>query len=102
MRIFKYPMNPRPGKLHIDMPSGAQVLSVGVQDLPRIGQTPVLWALVDPDRPLERVHFRIVGTGEEFVAKGHAYRGTFHLTEQALVFHLFEDLKRPQQLKGGE
>jgi hypothetical protein len=69
----------------LQMPQGAEVLSVDVQ-----GTTPCLWALVDPDAPKVDQHFQLRGTGhscegvnaEEFV-------GTFMVHGGNLVFHVF-------------
>jgi hypothetical protein len=64
--IWKFPL---PGEISIvaaqigvfdlKMPDGAHILSVGVQ-----AEQPVLWALVDPEAPLQTYHLCVAGTGQ--------------------------------------
>jgi len=59
-RIFKFQLQAE-GRQIIQMPKGAQILSVGRQ-----GPLPFLWASVDQTMPYEVRVFRIVTTGEVF------------------------------------
>lgn len=54
-KIYKYAFEIS-GTYPIDMPVGAEILSVQFQD-----STPTLWAMVDPDKPLETRHLAIYG-----------------------------------------
>ena len=85
--VYKYPF-PVDDYVKIEMPRGALVLSVQVQD-----GAPTMWALVHPDSPKETRHFRVYGTGHEIDVNGLVYVGTFQLHEGRFVGHLFEDLQ---------
>lgn len=67
----------------IDMPGGAELLHVGLQDGIKI------WALVDPHQPLEKRRFRVAGTGHPIDVDvdpvGTVMDGRF-------VWHIFEEL----------
>ena len=84
--IHKYPLNVE-ALPTIKMPAGAQVLCVQVQK-----GAPCLWAIVDPDQPLEYRYFRVCGTGYGFGMDrtNSRYIGTFQLDEGAFVGHVFE------------
>lgn len=88
MKIFKYTIEP---DAYIEMPNGARILSVQVQN-----GVPVLWALVDPDAPLKRRDIRVYGTGHSIrlEVEDLEYLGTFQMHDGALVFHAFEVLPR--------
>ena len=80
--IYKYKLVPAETQAII-MPEGAKVLTVQVQR-----GCPCLWALVESTNPPIARHFRIYGTGENFV---HGeYIGSFQLAGGDLVFHVFE------------
>ena len=85
MKIFKYPVDPS-GDFIVDMPAGAKVLSVQVQN-----GSPQMWAMVNEDAKLVQRHFGVFGTGwhipDDF--KGR-FIGTFQLQGGSLAFHLFE------------
>lgn len=86
MIIYKYPL--RPGTFEIEMPEGARILSVAVQD-----DKPMMWALVDPSAPLSKHGLMVVGTGhnmEGLDVRNWRFVGTFQLDGGSLVFHLFE------------
>jgi len=86
--IWKYEL-PFP-ETQLQMPMGAQVLDVQVQN-----DTPCIWALVDQKLKLEIRKFKFFGTGHEidsFITKQN-YVGTFQLREGLLIFHLFETTK---------
>jgi hypothetical protein len=87
-RVFKYSLNMY-GVTEIQMPAGAEVLSFGVQ--PPV--VPVVWALVDPDAPLEDRRFCVVFTGDG-PPDGAIFVGTYttRLPEGTpIVWHLFRD-----------
>jgi hypothetical protein len=44
----------------IDMPTGAKILKVGLQN-----QCPVIWALVNPENPKVPRRINVVGTGHD-------------------------------------
>lgn len=90
MTIYKYPL-PLDDRSHIQMPRGAHVLCVQVQR-----DIPYLWAIVDPDQPLDAKLFRLCGTGHplEITSPESRYIGTFQLAEGSFIGHVFE-------LKGG-
>jgi hypothetical protein len=70
----------------IDMPRGAEILSVQAQ-----GGTACIWVLVDPtnDKELRGVHMH--GTGHPIDIAGHGrFVGTFQLLDGRLVLHLWE------------
>lgn len=70
----------------IDMPRGAQVLSVQVQH-----DAPQMWAMVDPAAPQSRRTFRLIGTGNPFNdADRLRFIGTFQMRDGDEVQHLFE------------
>ena len=70
----------------LDIPGGAQILSVQVQ----AGQ-PCIWALVNPDADRRKRHIRICGTGhrvdERYIG---TFVGTYQLNGGSLVFHVFD------------
>jgi hypothetical protein len=68
----------------IRMPMHSRILCVQAQH-----DSPGIWALVDPENPLETRTFLVFGTGRriDYIDPSH-YIGTFQLG--ALVFHVFE------------
>jgi hypothetical protein len=85
--IFKYEIEARDHQ-SVEMPAGAQILSVQVQR-----DVPCIWAIVDPANPVESRSFEVFGTGHPFpacIGSGREYIGTFQLLAGSLVFHLFE------------
>lgn len=87
--IWKYKLDVN-DNVFIEMPKGAQVLSVQIQD-----GAPCIWALVDPDAKKEKRLFEVLGTGHtmpEDMGINRAFIGTFQLWAGRLVFHLFERL----------
>lgn len=69
----------------IEMPEGANVLSVQVQD----GE-PMMWAVVETTYCLKKKAFRIYGTGHklDFFATEGKYIGT--IQHNGFVWHIFE------------
>lgn len=84
--IWKYAVS-LDDDVRIDMPLGAQPLTVQTQD-----GGPTLWALVDPSMPVASYGFRVFGTGQIMPndVDVDQYIGTFQLHGGALVFHLFQ------------
>lgn len=82
MIIYKYSLGF--GTCVIHMPTGAQVLTVQVQN-----DEPFIWALVDLNAPVEARSFRIIGTGHETkMSAAETYVGTFQ--QPPFVWHVFE------------
>lgn len=71
----------------IDMPKGAQVLTVQRQ-----GEQACIWALVDTDKEYDVRGFWIFGTGNpiEHSDRLGRYVGTFQALGGALIWHVFE------------
>lgn len=86
--IWKYEITAN-GSQEIQMPVGAQVLSVQIQRL-----TPCMWALVNPSAMNEVRVFEVYGTGHPIVydmGVSRVFIGTFQLHGGGLVFHVFEN-----------
>ncbi len=74
------------GPFELEMPRGASVLTVAIQD-----DKPTLWALVDPVQPMEKRQFLLAGTGKhEIPAQGFLYVGTFQMGW--FVGHVFQEI----------
>jgi hypothetical protein len=86
MTIWKFPLEVEPRQT-IDLPRGAQVLTVQVQR----GQ-PCLWALVDETREIVPRTIVTVPTGSETNLGLLEYIETYQLDGGALVFHVFEEV----------
>lgn len=84
-QVWKFTLR---GKVNtIGMPKGAQVLAVATQQ----GNI-CIWALVEPDAPVEPRHFNIYGTGLVIPSSPGNYIGTVLIHNDALMFHVFEEL----------
>lgn len=69
----------------IELPSGAQLLTVQTQDT-----EPYVWAFVNPNAPKVQRKFKLVLTGQSIEATADlSYVGTFQLSAGSLVYHLF-------------
>ena len=83
------------GAFEIEMPEGAVVLHVDLQK----GEGGVLWALVDPDKPLSTRVFNVVGTGQFLgsrdTMRGTTYVGTYQIPP--FVWHVFEITKEARE-----
>lgn len=85
--IWKYRL-PTENEPVLEMPEGAEVINVDVQDA-----TPCLWAIVNPEAAAVSRKFYIRGTGHPLGdAAGKKHLGTFQLHQFAppLVFHVFD------------
>jgi len=84
MQIWKYEI--APGENQLDIPQSATLLSVQVQR-----KAVQLWALVDPEQPLERRRIAVYGTGHNIPEDQNLrFVDTFQLEAGFLVFHAFE------------
>lgn len=84
--ILKFPIPwPLQDRFDIEMPNGADVLTVQTQD----GRA-CIWAAVDPEAVRVKTGFILHGTGHTLSEEAGSYVGTFQLLGGDLVFHLFE------------
>ena len=83
-RIWKYEC-PSQGEFSLRMPEGAKVISVHAQN-----EKPCIWAIVDPEKPIENRRFCLHGTGHLVTLGVDQFIGTVMLEGGALVVHLFE------------
>src|SRR4051812_15343861 len=83
LTVWKFPLA-LVDRQTLSMPRSALPLHVAMQF-----EQPCLWALVDPDAPVEQRTFLMFGTGHRDVIG--QYLGTFQLQRGQLVFHVFED-----------
>lgn len=87
--IWKFPLPTLPlsDLVVIDMPAGADVLTLQLQ-----GRTPTLWAVVDDGAEFVNRRFVIVGTGHEVPGEVgdtvNDYIGTWQF--EGFVWHLFD------------
>jgi len=86
--IWKYDI-PEEGLFDIEMPKDAKILSIGVQH-----KEPKMWVQVDTKNEKETRSFAMFRTGYDMdrVLKNLdlKYLGTFLVSDDKLVFHLFE------------
>ena len=85
-QIWKFPIISDKG--YIDMPQGAEILTVQAQN-----NIPCIWALVHPENENQPRYFEFYGTGFDIhcdMGIERRYIDTFQLDSGALVFHLFE------------
>ncbi len=86
--IYKYPLGNAPSQrpFAIEMPAGAEILTVQVQR-----RQACIWALVDPTAETETREFYLAETGRLLDLAGDGqYIDTFQLEQVGLVWHLFE------------
>ena len=87
-RIYKYPV-PITDKFTLELPIDADILAFQTQ-----GDTPCIWALIDPEVAEETVNFRLFGTAHTIEdADTLEYIGTTQMAGGALVWHLFKSCK---------
>ncbi len=84
MSIWKYVFQIN-DKVEIEMPEGAQFLSVHPQ-----GNQLCLWAYVPVEGKLVKRHLLIRGTGHDATNVGR-FIGTFQIWGGDFIFHAFED-----------
>jgi hypothetical protein len=80
-RIWKFDLRPHMNR--IEMPSGAEILSIAFQ-----GDDLKLWARVDQDRLDEIRAIHVVATGGEVDPESRFIGTVFHRV--GLVFHVFD------------
>ena len=74
------------GMFGLDMPKGAEILTVQVQE-----GVPCIWAMVDPGQEKENRIIVIHGTGHPVQQAGQKkYIGTYQECEGSLIWHVFE------------
>lgn len=85
-QIWKYPLYVQDVQT-VEMPDEADILTIQVQ-----GDAPYIWAMVNPDAPLNPRKIRIYGTGHPVDPNLSAerYIGTFQLKNGSLVLHVFD------------
>lgn len=89
--VWKYALEP--DEFTIEMPRGAQVLSVDNQ-----GGSNCMWAMVDPAEPLVTRRFRLAGTGHELDRPDELrFIGTVQMYGGKIVLHLFERVEDPNE-----
>ena len=69
----------------VEMPLGAVILYIDSQ-----GETPCIWARVDPEAPKETRIFRFAGTGHPLGDEVGNHVGSFQMMDGRLVWHVFE------------
>lgn len=67
----------------IEMTKGAKILYVDIQN-----NKLALWAVVDPDKPIESIHIQLIGTGHSIEMENKNYIGT--IIDGSFVWHIFE------------
>jgi hypothetical protein len=89
--IHKYPIPYSAASFTLDLPAGAHVLTVQVQD-----HVPMAWAIVDTDAPKQPREFEIFGTGWELPPGSQLrYISTIQAQSGRLVWHVFEKITAP-------
>jgi hypothetical protein len=84
-KVFKYELYIG-DVVNVEMPIEAQILCVQAQK-----DIPIIWAIVDPENPVENKTFYIFGTGQVIPKDNNLkYIGTVQLLKGELVFHIFE------------
>jgi len=87
--------------IEIEMPEYAIVLHVDMQLQRKIGidpmamhkeEVPCIWAWVNPEKPMVKRRFRLAGTGHVLPDVPLQHVGSFKMSQDRLVFHLFEVL----------
>jgi hypothetical protein len=84
-KVYKYPLQPT-DKQMIPLPKDAKIIHLDVQR-----GIPCIWALVDPDLPLEPIMIYTYGTGHEINEEGLLYIGSYQLLGGDIVFHAFRE-----------
>lgn len=85
LTIWKFGL-PLEDKVAIEMPEGAKVLSVGVQQ-----GNPCIWAMVNARAPKVLRSFYVHGTGHRVdIPYDARFIGTIQLLDGGLVFHVFD------------
>ncbi len=84
--IYKFPLNIN-ASIEIDMPAGAQILTIETQN-----NEPQMWALVETLEDPEIRFFKVVSTGDPIDCEGElVYLGSF-IIDDGLIRHVFEEI----------
>ena len=84
--IWKYDYLPLQDEFSLEMPKGAQILTLQLQN-----DEATIWALVEPTATQVKRKFAWVGTGHSReIEIFKQYIGTIQVCEGKLVFHLFD------------
>ncbi len=84
MKVYKWPI-PLTHRFSLQMPQGSIILTAQLQ-----GETPVIWALVDPTKPEEQKNFALLETGQTFDEGVLHYIATFQFVSGRSILHLFQ------------
>lgn len=87
-QIWKFKVIPSGKNVDIEMPRGAEILSMHTQD-----EQPCIWALVNPDAKIETRRFEVYGTGHDIhydMGVERNFIGTCLIHGGLLVLHIFE------------
>ena len=86
MKVYKYVLEVTEQQT-IEIPEGAQILSVQVQK-----GIPCIWALVDPNMKLTKRIYKTYGTGHPMqnLTETDKFIGTYQVANGSGVFHVFE------------
>lgn len=94
--IWKYELRVT-DRQEVDMPKGAQILSVQADEKNSgpnsVGQKICVWALVDDRKRTETHVFDIYGTGHECLSEKMSYLATVQVSGGYLVWHVFHYVK---------
>ncbi len=90
--IRKYHLQPNKQQT-IELPVGSRILNVDAKG----DDTPILWALVDPDNDTEVKTLALYATGTELPHEPGRYLGSFQLFGGTLEFHAFEEDTLPDK-----
>ncbi len=84
--IYKFPLNIN-APIEIDMPIGAQILTIETQN-----NEPQMGALVETLEEPETRFFKVVSTGDPIECEGElVYLGSF-IIDDGLIRHVFEEI----------
>jgi hypothetical protein len=85
--VWKFTLESHLNPQQVDMPKGAQIVNVAMQ-----GDYLRIWAIVDPEAPLEPRKLYVFGTGFPIpkLTTDLKYRGT--AVGSWLVWHVFEEV----------
>ena len=83
--IWKFPLKMVENQ-SVEMPSDAKILSVQIQF-----EEPMMWCLVEPDKPKIFREIRIIGTGNEIERQFEGiYIDTIKVSGGNYIFHIFD------------
>jgi hypothetical protein len=83
-QVWKYPLKVE-DKQWVELPRGAKILSVDVQN-----GTPCLWAQVDTEAVTDRILIVTHGTGHPMKSNNMQFIGTYQLEGGSFIGHVFK------------